>query len=447
MISPAKALLLASFALICAVPSPARAHGRPPSFNALRFDREDPKHIVAQATWGVAVSDDGGKTFRWVCAAAFEVDARSEDPQLEIGTDGRVLLGTFNGLLLSDNKGCFYEPAAPALSNTWIAAFARDPSEPRTLLAIETDVATDDRLWKTVDEGLTWTRHGDPLKGTLLHELVIAPSDSRRVYIGAATPGTERRFFVYRSDDGGETLDDIGFSPIEDGERIVSPLAVDPTDPDIVYAQVLHFNGDTAPERLVRSNDGGQTWTTVIRIPQITDVVISDDGQTVWTASKVAGVYRSDDRGVTFEEVYRAGSVRCLTRQAGTLYGCFDQRVAGFALARSTNGGKTWEPIVSLNEIDTMLNCPACSAVGGICPAWEVDVGFDLGFPTDDVPMFGADGGTGLPRDAGVADECLSSDTAASGSGCALQRTRPTPFALGLLLLASSLWLAARRRR
>lgn len=405
-------------------PTVAQAHGRPQSLNSLRFDRADPSHLVAQGTWGAAVSTDGATSWQWLCAASFGVDARVEDAQLELGAEGRILLGTFGGLLVSDAAGCDFGVASEELSGRWTTAFARHPTAPKTIVAITTDVADDDQLWRSIDEGLTWTRWGQAVNDTLIHALAIAPSDPNRVYIGAAMPDTPSRFFLYRSDDMGQTLADIGFSPTEDGERLVTPLAVDPLDANILYAQVLHFNGETAPERLVRSADGGNTWATVARLSQITDVVIGDDGQTVWTASKTGGVLRSDDRGLTFNEVTAALPTRCLTLHEGALYACFDQRIAGFALARSDDGGQTWTPLLRLDDINQMRACPKCSSVGSICPAWEPDVAFDLGLSTT-----APDGGTGLPRDP-------DPNTTCTDSGCqATHRQAPNKTALFLLAL------------
>ena len=95
-------------ALVC-------AHARPASLVHLAFDPGDPSRMVAQATWGLAISEDGGASFTWTCAAAFGVDARNEDPPIALTADGAVLLATFDGLVrgvpgvgVSDDDVCFY---------------------------------------------------------------------------------------------------------------------------------------------------------------------------------------------------------------------------------------------------------------------------------------------------------------------------------------------------
>ena len=76
----------------------ASAHGRPPSIQELRFHPSDPQRIVGEATWGLVFSDDGGQSWGWICAAAYGVDARMEDPHVAWGADGSILLGLKIGL-------------------------------------------------------------------------------------------------------------------------------------------------------------------------------------------------------------------------------------------------------------------------------------------------------------------------------------------------------------
>lgn len=420
--SVAACITLAWVAWIAA-PTVAAAHGRPPSFNSLQFDPENSQHLIAQATWGAAVSQDGGLTWSWVCASAFGVDPFVEDPHLQIGSGGRAVFATFRGLVVSDPTGCSYDLPEPGLEEVWTISLETHPTEPRTLYSLTSYIEFPDRLWRSPDGGMTWEAIGSSGEAELFDGMAIAPSDPSRIYIGGATIGGDRRFFLFRSDDGGSTIVDHGFAPIELGERLVVPKAVDPTDPDIAYAVVLHFNGEEAPERLVRTEDGGIGWTTVARVPQIADVVTSENGETVWTASKLGGVYRSDDRGQTFERVHASLPVRCLTLHGDALYACVDQTKGGFALARSTDAGANWDPLVRLEEINQMLSCSSDTQVGALCPAWAPLVAEDLGFD-------------------------LVSRTANGSGGCEVGAPgRGARADLWILIVGSVLLWARRRRR
>jgi len=84
-------------------------------------------------------------------------------------------------------------------------------------------------------------------------------------------------------------------------------MAIDPIDPDVLIA-------GTRPAGFFRSTDAGRSWTSLTApgvIPlsdvnagptRVTQVLFDpvNDG-TVWAAVEVGGIYRSRDRGVTWE--------------------------------------------------------------------------------------------------------------------------------------------------
>src|SRR5690606_16009801 len=107
-------------ALLTIAPSVAAAHGRPPAIGVVREEPGAPAHLTARGTWGLATSDDGGARWRWVCSAAYGVDARNEDPSLEVMEEGRLLLGTFGGLLASDDGGCSWTRPSSALADVYV---------------------------------------------------------------------------------------------------------------------------------------------------------------------------------------------------------------------------------------------------------------------------------------------------------------------------------------
>jgi len=424
------------FALLAADPLPAAAHARPPSLNSLLFDRNDPDHIVAQSTWGMAVTRDGGASWQWMCAAVLGVDPRLSDPPMIIGTEGRVLAATFEGLLASDPEGCEWDFFSDALSDTWVVDLEIDPTSATTFLAVATDTRNQDRLYRSIDEGRTWNQWGPSHDEVLMDRVIVAPSDPTRVYISADIPAVPaRRTFVLRSDDGGRTHERLEFAGLEPDEHVLRIRAVDPSDAAVLYAAVIHDDPLIGARRLVRSEDGGETFANELREDGLGDVVISDDGGTVFTASRLGGVFRSDDGGMTFERVHANLPVACLALHDDALYACVDDRMAGYALARSMDRGVSWEPLLRLNEIQEMLPCPTCSDVGIECPAWLPDVAFDLGFDPGFPIELDADGGVGLPRDAGLPPECGGPEPPGCTCAAAPVSTARWPLALAWVAL------------
>src|SRR5688572_19249737 len=76
---------------------------------------------------GLLYTSDGGKSFRLLCASAIARD--KPNGPTAIASDGRVLIGTFNGMWQDDGQGCSWSTVAPA-QGRWITDFAVDPSNP-----------------------------------------------------------------------------------------------------------------------------------------------------------------------------------------------------------------------------------------------------------------------------------------------------------------------------
>src|SRR5690606_12148106 len=87
-------------------PLTASAHGRPPRVERIAFDPNDPQRIVLSATIGLIVSEDGGETWSWVCAAAFGADPTQEDPDVVVMEDGSVVVATFDGVARGEPDLC-----------------------------------------------------------------------------------------------------------------------------------------------------------------------------------------------------------------------------------------------------------------------------------------------------------------------------------------------------
>lgn len=419
---------LAALALLLLGPSAASAHGRPPALHSLDAHPSTPELLVAQATWGLAVRAEGSE-WRWLCAAALGVDPRMEDPVIVAGPGGAILAGTFDGLWRSPDGGCTWERPSDALRDVFAIDVRRAGTD--TLFLVASDVAMEDQLWRSDDGGRDWALVGG-FGEVLVDRVRVAPSRPSRVYASGSIPardGADRQTFLLRSDDGGRSFEPT-VVPFEPGERLLRLEAVDPDDPERVWATMLHFSGEEAPERVLRSDDGGATWTSPIAVPRVGGVLVTSDA--VWVGSRLGGLHRAAD-GAAFTEVDAALPVTCLAELGDEVWACTDQARAGYGLARVS---PTAEPVLSLGEIAELVSCPRCSTSGVVCPAWAPDVAYDLGRDAGAPPGFG-DGGTGAPRDAAVPAECLPP---APGT-CACRATRPGSAPVGwLLLLASILW-------
>ncbi|MEO6912613.1 MAG: glycoside hydrolase, partial [Candidatus Baltobacteraceae bacterium] len=120
-------------------------------------------------------------------------------------------------------------------------------------------------VWKSDDYGRVWTPIFDGQTSGSIGAIAIAPSDPQIIYVGSGEglrrPDLATGDGIYKSLDGGRTWAHLG---LRDGQQI-NGLAVDPRDPNRVYAAVMgHPYGPNSQRGLYRSLDGGTTWKAVL---------------------------------------------------------------------------------------------------------------------------------------------------------------------------------------
>lgn len=428
-------------AMVLASHATARAHGRPPQIERIAFDPSDPDHLVLGATFGLLVSRDGGASFRWSCAAAFGADPTQEDPDVLVTGQGAVVLTTFDGLIVGEPELCDYSPPEGPVRGAFVVDVSPDPSAPEAVWGLVSSGVTPDLVVRSADGGRSWASIGAPIEQLLTERILVAPSDPARVYVSGAIPPAGdvlRQAFLLRSDDGGESFTTVEIELVN-GERLPHVVGVDPTNADRVFVRMVRGNVDPRNERLLYSDDGGRTFTSVLELPSIRGFAMSEDGRTVWAGSSAgAGLWVAREGTTSFEPIADL-DVRALASRGGELWLAVDQQTAGFALGRSTDGGATIEERLRFQDVEELIECPRCSRAGIDCPEWLPDLRADIA-----TYFGGVDAGpTGLPRDAGLPAECRADagveppPPAGDGCGCrAAASPGSVPGALALALVA-----------
>ena len=102
---------------------------------------------------------------------------------------------------------------------------------------------------------------------------------------------------VYRSDDSGQHWKQI--SPAGSNEiHEVESIAIDPVDPNTIYAGTWHLPWKTT--------DGGATWRNikqgVIDDSDVFSIIIDPKAPTVVYASACSGIYKSENAGEIFRK-------------------------------------------------------------------------------------------------------------------------------------------------
>ncbi len=182
-------------------------------------------------------------------------------------------------------------------------------------------------LWKTEDGGIRWRPIFDNQDISSIGSIDLAPSDPNKVWVGTGEtfvirPAHAMGNGIYYSPDAGKTWEHKGLEKTGRIGRVI----VHPTNPDIVYAAALGHTYGPQPDRGVyRTKDGGDTWEKILFIDEGTgasDLAIDpNDPNIVYAAmwsvhintwglnsgGNGSGIYKSTDGGDTWEPLNKYG--------------------------------------------------------------------------------------------------------------------------------------------
>lgn len=316
----------------------------------IKFDPINPTRMYCtSASGGLWVSNDTGLVwtnvgtdlFPYMQCASICID-HSNNNTLYLGSGDPNYYGGGYGVWKSTNAGATWALSNTGMGNKLVVEILMDPSNTQNLLA-----ATDAGIYKSSNAGASWSvvKNGGDFKAML-----FKPYSKDTVY---AVTSSE----LWRSLDFGNTWAQITngvYVPGGNGQGM--RLAVSNASPNVVYI------GEIADEgTILRSSDGGTTFTTVYHNPSQSlvgyDAVTPGQGDynfhmtcdpqnanVVYTAAHV--VWKSTDGGVTWTQMGNWWD-KCHTDMHGIRIHpqfnsmLFDVNDGGIFLSR--DGGSNWE--------------------------------------------------------------------------------------------------------
>ncbi len=238
-----------------------------------------------------------------------------------------ALLG-FSGLPVLSGQGRLNEELlnvfglrnlGPFRCGSWVTDFAV-PDQPERDHLYTFYVATrNGGLWKTVNNGTTFTALFDDQPRLSIGAVAVASSNPDVVWVGTGEAHCARSSNhgdgVYRSLDGGRTWKNMG---LVDSQH-VARIRIHPQNPDVVYVAAMgHLFSPNRERGIFKTADGGKTWENVLFISErvgAVDLVLNPANPDILYAAAYekerlpwhfeeggpgSGIYKSADAGKTW---------------------------------------------------------------------------------------------------------------------------------------------------
>ncbi len=187
-------------------------------------------------------------------------DEKKEEPKEE--NKGGMTADTFSGLK--------FRLIGPGAASGRVMSIAVNP---RNKFEYYVGVASGG-VWKTVNDGTTWTPVFDGEGSYSIGWVALDPNDASVVWVGTGESNSQRSVSygdgIYRSDDGGKSWQNLGLKKSEHIGRVL----VDPRDSKVVYvAAEGPLWGPGGDRGLYKSADRGKNWKAVLTISENTGMV------------------------------------------------------------------------------------------------------------------------------------------------------------------------------
>ncbi|HUX95268.1 MAG TPA: hypothetical protein VMV47_05995 [Bacteroidales bacterium] len=307
--------------------------------------------------------------------------------------------------LSSTFAGLSFRSIGPAWASGRISDFAVNHKNHSEIYA----AVAAGNIWKTTNNGTTWTPVFDKYGSYAIGCLKIDPENPFVIWAGTGENTHQRQLGygdgVYKSEDGGATWKNMGLKE----SRQIGMIEIDPRNTDIVYVAAEGSIWGPGGERgLYKTTDGGKSWNKILNVSEntgINNVVLDPRNPDVIYATseqrrrhvytKIGGgpesaVYKSKDGGKTWDKIMKGlpsvdiggMGIAISPVNPDVLYIIMEAAGESGGFFRSVNRGASWEKMSSHRESGQYYNEITCDPKN-----------VDIVYSTETVSQVTTDGG------------------------------------------------------
>ncbi|MFC2097978.1 WD40/YVTN/BNR-like repeat-containing protein, partial [Bacteroidota bacterium] len=234
-----------------------------------------------------------------------------------------LLVSDLSGQKLPENylKDFHYRSIGPTRQGGRYVDFAVVKDNPITFYC----ATASGGLWKTVNNGITYTSIFDNESVISIGDVAVADTDPNIVWVGTGEANNSRTAYygdgVYKSTDAGETWTNMGLKESHHIGRII----IHPKNPDIVYiAAEGHLYSENPERGIYKTTNGGKSWEKILEVidhkkyigaidlaidPSDSNILYAamyDRVRRAWTFNEGgpgSGIYKTTDAGENWKQL------------------------------------------------------------------------------------------------------------------------------------------------